>query len=488
MAPAPTSPSFLPAGSTVEAEVSCAFLTGRIVDRPRLVQDGYREARDRVLRRLGSPVDATSTIIPSIDVLFAARTETGAQLGAIPFVTLADEHLLGSVVRANQPPFLDDSDERTHLQLTVESTRADLYDFGVGVLSVVYRIRAASDTDVESFRVWSAGFRTYAETVNRAPVASTASRFRDALDAEMPRTMFERFSPTDDSTQHSGAGVNISGAAGHLLWIHTVYESLVPPGRDPEAYFRDALELMPSYGIRADVSGALICPGNLVSLAIHDGGHAGRTNALSLRRVIASMNAWWTAAWELDRFLFGFLNEFSVSTRTVGGADLERQARRIQLVHEHVRLFRTMLDSDLFNRSGRDRRMWDVAAPVWWLPQNLAAVDAKIAALNEVQATISQELLSRRSSRLDAMLAVFTAVAVPASFSQIAGYLAPHSFSSATRVAISVAILVAVGAALFVVLRSRPFSRRVVAGRLVGALGQVDPNDAGVSGESVRLP
>lgn len=426
--------------------------------------EGYGEARERVLERLGLPLDPAGS--SSANGFFSAERETGAQLCAIPFASIIEAALLVDVQRADHR---SERPANPAIRHAVIDARCDFYDFGVGVLTLTYEITAEHDIDFDSFCLWSAEFRAHAAVANRGPVASLGGRFRDAMDGDLIQPLFEpwaRLLPTDQPPCEAAED------AGHLLWIHTVYEGIVPSGWEPAQYFALALDLIPSHGAAVEVPGALICPGNLVSLAFHDGGRAVRENAHCLRRVMASMNAWWNAAWELDRFLFGFLNEFSVGTRLVVSGDLTLQAQRITALHEHVRLFRILLDTHLFNRSGRDRRMWDAAAGVWWLAENLTAVDAKIDALTEVHESITVELESRRTKRLNLMVALFTVVAVPASSAQIAVYLAPNSLSGAARAAVSIAMLALAVIALSVALRTRPYARAGGASAAALAVGQ----------------
>lgn len=247
--------------------------------------------------------------------------------------------------------------------------------------------------------------------------------------------------------------------AGTLLWIHTTYTHIRPGESDLEALFAGLAEAIPSHAGPVVLPHAIVCPGNLVSVTVGDGHASARDEAAALVRVISSMNAWWTAIWELDRLLFSFLNEFNIAGRRVVAQQLEEQSRRIESLDEHVRLFRALLETDLLNSSGRERRLWDATAPVWWFGENLTAVENKVGALRDLQATLVRELESRRSNRLDAMVAFFTVFAVLGGVASVALWVAPDA-SSGARVALTAVGVVLSLLVLAAAFWNRPFTRQ----------------------------
>lgn len=445
---APSDELLVERGVTVQATVSCSALIGRYVDRPLLVTGGYTAAAERLCHRLGwtEPKGSAST------VSFSAFSETGAKVAAVPFVSGTQP----DVTRRVQAAVDTVAPDLAGITLSVTDCRLNVYDFGVCTMDVDVSLAIEDPEGLAPAAAASLSrrFRAGMEVALAEEVAELTAHVRKALDADASAAFHSVGGATDAAT--------VQPDEGRLLWIHTIYILSVAESEDLADRHQEVVRLLPSFHGTLELPNAVLSPGIQVSAAVcRAGAQDAVASTTSLARVMCELNAWWTATWRTDQLLFAFLHEYTTANRVVRARDLRRQAQHIEAVHEDVRLFRALLDTDLLNRAGRDRRIWDCAGEQWWLNESLRGIDAKLETLRDMHRGISDALVTRRARRFDAMLVVFTVFAVLGSLSDILGFLVkPEGLAASVRYTVMAAAALVAFLALLAARWVRPFTAR----------------------------
>ena len=387
-----------------ELVLSGAYLTGITLASDRLRLAGYERTQESLREALGGS-DLAWDYAP-----------VSAGEGGVSFTVRghANEHVLplslvrchGSALRTRAAQVLaavTAGSEPT--QWIVQSCVVDIFDFGVAVVSMRLLL---PDLAPDAFEP----MQTAVERVSgRLPsalaplIADVQTSLEEAVasvvDPDLLRPPF--FGEASDGVVVSPAGRH------HLLWLHRIY---VLPGPDAclESWVDRACTMLPHFHERLGFDDFAFCPGIDSSLIVRS---AGRETSIDwILKVVDLRFAYFAAALEMDRSIFGLLNEYVVTTRDAPLSALRGRNDTIVAAYEGLRLFRSQVDTTVTNLGSASVALWHALAQVDRSEQLERSLDQKLDALQSIHRIRSEQASARRAERLNQIVLIFTVAAV----------------------------------------------------------------------------
>jgi hypothetical protein len=292
--------------------------------------------------------------------------------------------------------------------------RIDLYDFGVGVVTGTYDVRAPA-------RLGAEATRRQAEAVGRllcdpasdlrSPVAAaydaltreSVAQFATAVSrraaSARQETWLESFPALGDSTDQWG----------RLLWLHSVFVLSSGPGASLRRQRRLSRPFEVAFSEPIDHWHGTFAPGIDSSVAVlHENVAKQKTPPMRLTEL---MSAFYGLFMEIDRGLLAMLDEYKrQDARSL--AELEAEAEKIFGIYMRVQEARSRLDSALADLAGGQLSIWSAIARVQKFDELVAAVDTKVGTLRSVVERRVQQATAARARRTGNVLSGLTALTV----------------------------------------------------------------------------
>jgi hypothetical protein len=271
-----------------------------------------------------------------------------------------------------------------------EACQIDLRSVDVGLVTLVYRLRAETDTDWRRIR------------------DSVASR-------EAKQQLLNRSRRTIDHLLRGASDVDAESHSfppGEPLWVQ---EMLVVEAGDHRP-----VEVLDTVACELTNSGTPLHPGgNFTTCGLRVGeeaclvvGPGGSDMRDALGRVIAAQTVVWAAAIEFDFHLADLLrSDISSDPRTpLQGA--REQSLELLTVFERVQRFRTDVDVIPLHLASQDRAVWRTLTEEWSLSSQLASLDAKLGAVEHAHAHLASVMSDAQSSFLNRVVLAITTLSL----------------------------------------------------------------------------
>jgi hypothetical protein len=270
-----------------------------------------------------------------------------------------------------------------------ESRRLELWDIGVGLVTLVYRME--HDPTV----TWRQIRSSIASVDNKQTILDRAAESAEPLIAgrggvaepDRPAPPFDRATP---------------------LWVQEVFVVQAKDRTTLRVLDRVAGELAEhssrlevqevteEYSLRLGVEACIV--GNPGAHAVSD----------ALSRVVAAQTAVWTAALEFDFVLAGLLDTGGSEARTLALDEVQGKSPKLLAVFEEVQRFRSDIEIIPLHLAAPDRELWEWLNKEWALDKQLAALDGKLSAVEHVYTHLINTMMAKESQFLNKVVLAIT--------------------------------------------------------------------------------
>jgi hypothetical protein len=338
--------------------------------------------------------------------------------------------------------------------------QVDLYDFGVGVLTGTYRVRAPAWLSAEATR-------RQAESVGRllhdpasgrrSPVAAAYDTLARESVAEFTAAVSRRAAGARRETGLDSfpAAADPEDEWGRLLWLHSVFVLTSGPAASRRRQRRLSRPFEVAFSESIEHWHGSFAPGIDSSVAVlHENTAKQRTPPMRLTEM---MSAFYGLFMEIDRGLLALLDE-SRGRGAASLAELEAEAARIFGIYMRVQEARSRLDSALADLAGGQLSIWNAIARVQKFDELVAGVDAKVTTLQSLAERRVQQASAARARRTGNVLSGLTALTVVTLVVTAMGSLIGTRSDGDGHVELRIAVIVAafaLAAAIFRLAASR---------------------------------
>ncbi len=424
-------------GESLRIDLNAPIVQPYALDSELLAVAGYGRARERVIAHLNAADPETSwvddrdrrahvsglqfdvddyagrTLLPT---WFVGRVLPGAlvmdQTAPARLRVLADDLQIagldgdGTTVRVGKA------------QIDIESAMLKVFDFGISTLNV--RLRLSGEKALGPDEI-----RDAAETMSRLVVTLFApavlQSYRALRDAVL---RLSEASQVPDVPR----GVLVSDDQAHqdtlrVLWVHRIYRVEATEALDSEACVDALDDLLPAMPATDLVP--ICCPGSTLLPGVGSSAvaHTAAGDPGVLTSIVDLKNAFYAGAMELDRELFREITEFSVRTRDCTLSELEAHSRALEVLAERVRVFRLLEAGVSLHLSPLAQALWHRIDAAWDMGRLLANVDAKLASLQNLFERSFRDASSRRQTRLNVSVGVFTIISLVSTIVTVATFV-----------------------------------------------------------------
>jgi hypothetical protein len=308
-------------------------------------------------------------------------------------------------------------------QWTLRNVKIEMYDFGVGVVTGTYVVRAP-------FRLRAEDTLRTAESVarlinpltgDRSAVATSydlltreaAAIFGQAVgrcsDLKAQEPWMSPFLHALSDQGEAPSGSEAGAEWGRLLWLHPVFQLTAGPQSSEERMRRISHPFEATFSKTMPFWHGLFSPGIDSSVfVLHTNTHRDKRVPMKLTQL---MWAYYGLFMEMDRGLLGMLDSDEWQ-RPKPLTELEKDADRIFAVSMRVQEARSRLDSALTDLAGGQLSMWEAIAEVQKFNELVEAVEGKVEALRRIADRRVQEAAASRARRTSNILSALTALTV----------------------------------------------------------------------------